>query len=107
MRHWCKDHPNPNRPEEGSVAHAILSKEPKIQAKFSRVFNALSKAKMSKTPRFTPNPESYWGPGTRAGNGGQKRKRFMSAPKDGASKAAKGQGMGTGETASEEPRAAE
>ena len=74
---------------------------------FSRVFNALSKAKMSKTPRFTPNPESYWGPGTRAGNGGQKRKRFMSAPKDGASKAAKGQGMGTGETASEEPRAAE
>ena len=104
MRHWCKDHPNPNRPEEGSVAHAILSKEPKIQAKFSRVFNALSKAKMSKTPRFTPNPESYWGPGTRAGNGGQKRKRFMSAPKDGASKAAKGQ---AGETASEEPRAAE
>ena len=42
---------------------------------------ALSKAKMSKLPRFTPNPEAHWGPGIRAGGKvAAKRKRFLSAP---------------------------
>ena len=67
MRCWVKEHPLTNPPKEDSPAFHILSKPPTVQAKFARVFKALSKAKMNKIARFTPNPESHWGPGTRAG----------------------------------------
>ncbi|QDZ20129.1 N2,N2-dimethylguanosine tRNA methyltransferase [Chloropicon primus] len=84
MRTWVRDHPNPNKLSEGTPGGNILAKPLKVEAKFSRVYSALSKAKMSKTPRFTPNPEAFWGPGTRASAG--KRKRFMSAPTEGLDK---------------------
>lgn len=82
MRCWVQDHPSSSNLEEGSPGANILAKPPKVKAKFARVFSALSKGKMKGTPRFTPNPEAYWGPGTRAGSGGAKRKRFLSAPSE-------------------------
>ncbi len=88
MKGWVKDHPLAHDPQEGSPAQAILSKPPAIQAKFARVFSALSKGKMNKVARFTPNPESHWGPGTRAG----RKKRPAAAQhffKDGSNKAKK------------------
>ncbi|KAG0481349.1 hypothetical protein HPP92_011876 [Vanilla planifolia] len=66
MRCWVKKHPikaqSPDR--SGSV---ILSKEPTIQANFTRAVLALSKAQAKKVARFLPNPERHWGPKVRAG----------------------------------------
>ncbi|KAG0481384.1 hypothetical protein HPP92_012242 [Vanilla planifolia] len=66
MRCWVKIHPikaqSPDR--SGSV---ILSKEPTIQANFTRAVSALSKAQAKKVARFLPNPERHWGPKVRAG----------------------------------------
>ncbi|KAJ0261013.1 hypothetical protein HA466_0042170 [Hirschfeldia incana] len=66
MRCWVKNHPvkaqSPEHP--GSV---ILSKEPSLQADFSRHVGSLSKAQVKKVARFLPNPEKHWGPKIRAG----------------------------------------
>ena len=67
MRCYVRDQPNASNLEEGSAGANIMAKAPSFEAKFARVFNALSKGKMNKIARFTPNPEAYWGPGTRAG----------------------------------------
>ncbi|KAJ4770399.1 tRNA (Guanine(26)-N(2))-dimethyltransferase [Rhynchospora pubera] len=66
MRCWVKNHPIKAQPPDhpGSV---ILSKEPKIQANFSRAVASLSKAQVKKVKRFLPNPEKNWGPKVRAG----------------------------------------
>ncbi|KAL3702102.1 hypothetical protein R1sor_020124 [Riccia sorocarpa] len=66
MRCWVKTHPVKVQAAEtpGSV---ILSKEPEIQANFTKVNSALSKAQAKGVARFLPNPEEYWGPKPRAG----------------------------------------
>ncbi|XP_020597224.1 probable tRNA (guanine(26)-N(2))-dimethyltransferase 2 [Phalaenopsis equestris] len=66
MRCWVKSHPVKAQPRDqpGSV---ILSKEPSLQANFSRAFASLSKAQVKKVARFLPNPERHWGPKVRAG----------------------------------------
>lgn len=66
MRCWVKTHPVKAQPADmaGSI---ILSKEPVLQANFSKVNAALSKARTKGIPRFVPNPEEYWGPKPRAG----------------------------------------
>lgn len=66
MRCWVKTHPVKVQPRDqcGSV---ILSKEPTLQANFSRAFTSLSKAQVKKVARFLPNPERHWGPKVRAG----------------------------------------
>jgi hypothetical protein len=69
MRCYVRDHPQAggSNLDEGSAGANIMATPPSFEAKFARVFNALSKGKMNKIARFTPNPEAYWGPGTRAG----------------------------------------
>lgn len=66
MRCWVKNHPvKAQSPElSGSI---ILSKEPVLQANFSRAIASLSKAQAKKVARFLPNPERHWGPKLRAG----------------------------------------
>ncbi|KAK9683112.1 hypothetical protein RND81_10G117400 [Saponaria officinalis] len=66
MRCWVKDHPiKPQSPDQsGSV---ILSKEPELQANFTRAMASLSKSQLKKVARFLPNPEKHWGPKLRAG----------------------------------------
>eukprot|EP00250_Pteridium_aquilinum_P020998 c25007_g2_i1 orf=528-2297(-) len=65
MRCWVKTHPVKAQPADlpGSI---ILSQEPVLQANFSKVNSALSKARSKGIPRFVPNPE-FWGPKPRAG----------------------------------------
>ncbi|AQK68044.1 putative tRNA (guanine(26)-N(2))-dimethyltransferase 2 [Zea mays] len=63
MRCWVKLHPVKHRPGN-HPGNVILSQEPKFQAKFSRVLGA---SVTRKRARFMPNPEKYWGPGTKAG----------------------------------------
>ncbi|XP_074308351.1 tRNA (guanine(26)-N(2))-dimethyltransferase 2-like [Silene latifolia] len=66
MRCWVKNHPvKPQAPDQsGSV---ILSKEPELQANFTRAVASLSNAQAKKVARFLPNPEKHWGPKLRAG----------------------------------------
>lgn len=66
MRCWVKNHPVKAQPADqpGSI---ILSKEPEIQANFTRKAASLSKAQAKKVARFLPNPEKHWGPKLRAG----------------------------------------
>ena len=66
VRCWVKDHPV--KLPEGSNGHAILSKEPKIDANFSRVSSAMIKNKkgVGKVARFVTNGPN-WGPKTRHG----------------------------------------
>ncbi|KAJ7567567.1 hypothetical protein O6H91_02G153100 [Diphasiastrum complanatum] len=66
MRCWVKQHPVKAQAAEmaGSV---ILSKEPELEANFSRARGAQSHAQSKGVARFLPNPEDYWGPKPRAG----------------------------------------
>ncbi|XP_010694111.2 tRNA (guanine(26)-N(2))-dimethyltransferase 2 isoform X2 [Beta vulgaris subsp. vulgaris] len=66
MRCWVKQHPvkSQSADQPGTV---ILSKEPELQANFTRAVASLSKAQAKKVARFLPNPERYWGPKVRAG----------------------------------------
>ncbi|KAK7266617.1 hypothetical protein RIF29_19266 [Crotalaria pallida] len=66
MRCWVKTHPVKTQPEDqpGTV---ILSKEPVLEANFTRAVASLSKAQAKKVARFLPNPERHWGPKLRAG----------------------------------------
>ncbi|KAI0497661.1 hypothetical protein KFK09_020894 [Dendrobium nobile] len=66
MRCWVKSHPVKVQPRDQSGS-VILSKEPSLQANFSRAFASLSKAQVKKVARFLPNPERHWGPKVRAG----------------------------------------
>lgn len=66
MRCWVKSHPVKVQPQDQSGS-VILSKEPTLQANFSRAFASLSKAQVKKVARFLPNPERHWGPKVRAG----------------------------------------
>eukprot|EP00898_Chlorokybus_atmophyticus_P008128 jgi/Chlat1/8316/Chrsp78S07725 len=66
MRSWVKQHPVKPHPAE-SPGSVILSKEPALQANFSRVVQAMSRAQASGVARFLPNPETHWGPKPRAG----------------------------------------
>ncbi len=66
LRCWVKDHPV--KLPEGSPGQILLSKEPKIQANFSRASGSLipDKKGKNKVTRFVGNPE-HWGPKTRHG----------------------------------------
>ncbi|KAL8171512.1 hypothetical protein V2J09_023316 [Rumex salicifolius] len=66
MRCWVKNHPVKPQPADlpGSI---ILSKEPELEANFTRKAASLSKAQAKKVARFLPNPEKHWGPKLRAG----------------------------------------
>lgn len=66
MRCWVKTHPVKSQAEmtPGTV---ILSREPKLEANFSKVNSALSRAQAEGVARFLPNPEENWGPKPRAG----------------------------------------
>uniref|UniRef100_J3LTI1 tRNA (guanine(26)-N(2))-dimethyltransferase n=2 Tax=Oryza brachyantha TaxID=4533 RepID=J3LTI1_ORYBR len=66
MRCWVKNHPVKEQPHDSQAA-AILSKSPKLEANFSRVASAISRAQAKKIKRFLPNPERHWGPKIRAG----------------------------------------
>ncbi|XP_021739408.1 probable tRNA (guanine(26)-N(2))-dimethyltransferase 1 isoform X1 [Chenopodium quinoa] len=66
MRCWVKNHPVKPQPADQSGT-VILSKEPEIQANFTRAVASLSKAQAKKVARFLPNPERYWGPKVRGG----------------------------------------
>ncbi|KAK3151183.1 hypothetical protein QOZ80_3AG0242770 [Eleusine coracana subsp. coracana] len=66
MRCWVKNHPIKEQPRD-SPGTMILSKEPTLEANFSRAVAALSKAQVKKVKRFLPNPERHWGPKVRAG----------------------------------------
>ncbi|GAB2232812.1 hypothetical protein Droror1_Dr00011871 [Drosera rotundifolia] len=66
MRCWVKNHPVKAQPAD-HAGSAILSKEPELQANFTRAFASLSKAQAKKVARFLPNPEKHWGPKLRAG----------------------------------------
>lgn len=61
LRGWNKLHPV-RPPPPGSVAAAILEKEPSFEADFTEREDA--KPEKSKKPRFVHNPPN-WGPGTR------------------------------------------
>ncbi|GJN08310.1 hypothetical protein PR202_ga26216 [Eleusine coracana subsp. coracana] len=63
-----KNHPIKEQPRD-SPGTMILSKEPTLEANFSRAVAvaALSKAQVKKVKRFLPNPERHWGPKVRAG----------------------------------------
>lgn len=62
MRCWIQDHPV--KPNPGSYAEKILSKEPELKANFSRAVQAMRRDKKgkNKVARFPPNPEANWGP---------------------------------------------
>ncbi|CAO2817305.1 unnamed protein product [Amaranthus hypochondriacus] len=66
MRCWVKNHPVKPQPADQSGT-VILSKEPELQANFTRAVASLSKAQAKKIARFLPNPERHWGPKVRAG----------------------------------------
>ena len=53
--------------KEKTPATAILAKEPKLKANFSRVAGAMIKSQQAGIVRFPLNPEENWGPKARAG----------------------------------------
>lgn len=64
VRCWVKDHPvSIKDKDKDSYAAKLLSKEPAIQANFSRAPGA---QKRDDTPRFVQNP-AFWGPKSRHG----------------------------------------
>jgi len=66
LRCWIKKHPiNKKRLKPDSFAQIILSKEPEHQADFA-LPKQLRPRSIKKAKRFLPNPESYWGPKSRA-----------------------------------------
>jgi tRNA (guanine26-N2/guanine27-N2)-dimethyltransferase len=62
LRCWVRDHPV--KPNPGSNAEKILSKEPEFKPDFSRAPQAMRRDKKgrNKVARFPPNPEAHWGP---------------------------------------------
>ena len=66
LRCWVKDHPAKAQPQP-TPGEAILAKEPKLIANWTRVPSAQSKSQREGTPRFPQNPEENWGPKRRAG----------------------------------------
>lgn len=61
MRCWVKLHPIKAQPDE-TIGSIILSKEPVLQANFTRAAK-----RKERTKRFPLNPEDNWGPKSRAG----------------------------------------
>jgi len=66
LRCWVKEHPVKSVSDE-TPGKAILSKEPKTIANFTRVPGAVSKAQKEGVARFPQNPTENWGPKRRAG----------------------------------------
>ena len=69
MRCWVKEHPIKNSEKYANTpGAAILAKEPKVKANWSRVAGSVSSAKERNIPRFVPNPTDNWGPMAKAGS---------------------------------------
>ncbi|XP_076443718.1 tRNA (guanine(26)-N(2))-dimethyltransferase-like isoform X2 [Babylonia areolata] len=67
MRWWVKDHPvSAKRLTEGSVAQAILSKEPGQEISFAPHSDANPVSRQKGLVRWQQNPERDWGPKPRA-----------------------------------------
>ena len=81
LRCWAKDHPPKAQPQP-TPGEAILAKEPKIIANWTRVPNAQSKSQREGTPRFPVNPEENWGPKRRAGTAKGKNERVSKKARD-------------------------
>ena len=67
MRWWVKDHPvSAKRLTDGSVAQAILKKEPRLQVSFAAHPGANPASRQKGLVRWQQNPEPEWGPKPRA-----------------------------------------
>ncbi len=79
MKCWEKEHPTQEDFKNSkSPGASILKKEPIVQAKWTRVHGAFSKAQMAGETRFPTNPEENWGPKNRA-TGGRSNKREIAS----------------------------
>ena len=79
MKCWEKEHPaQEDFKNSKSPGASILKKEPIVQAKWTRVHGAFSKAQMAGETRFPTNPEENWGPKNRA-TGGRSNKREIAS----------------------------
>ena len=79
LKCWEKEHnASDDFKNTKSPGAAILAKEPIVQAKWTRVTGAFSKAQMAGESRFPTNPEENWGPKNRA-TGGRSTKREIAS----------------------------
>lgn len=75
LRCWNKKAPrNLDKVPKDSASYKILSVEPKIEANFELIEEVCIQKRVNgkKIKRYMPNPEKYWGPGTKAG-----KKRYV------------------------------
>ncbi|KAF8610125.1 TRM-domain-containing protein [Ceratobasidium sp. AG-I] len=80
VRSWIKLNPvKMDNIKDGSPAKKLLEKEPIEEADFSTHPKAISRASQVKLVRYQQNPTANWGPGSRPGAGGSKRKREETA----------------------------
>merc|ERR1712013_318456 len=96
LRCWVKKNPVKQRANsEHTAAHAILKREPKLEANFEEVPEATPQSKILKLSRFPVNPEADWGPKSKANQGGrfvdqaEKRRELQGKRKKGLLKAQK------------------
>jgi len=64
MRCWCKLHPSKHR-SPNSPGFSIVSKDSSFEADFSTHKDAV----LERIPKFHPNPQPNWGPGSKASGG--------------------------------------
>ncbi|CCM02381.1 uncharacterized protein FIBRA_04476 [Fibroporia radiculosa] len=74
FRSWVKTHPvKMDKVSETSPTHCLLSKEPKVEADFTRHPKSVTPSSKVKLVRYQTNPTPHWGPGKKAGSGKRKR----------------------------------
>ena len=66
LRCWVKEHPVKGQAHK-TPGEAILAKEPKVIANWTRVNGAFTKAQRDGVTRYPNNPSENWGPKARAG----------------------------------------
>ena len=62
----CYTKLNPTKVKQDTPGGKILAVEPELQANFSFNKSILSESMEQGVPKFLPNPEANWGPGSRA-----------------------------------------
>merc|ERR1712168_127570 len=84
LRCWVKTNPVKTRVNsEHTPMHALLKREPKLEANFELLPEATPQSKLLKLSRFPVNPEVDWGPKSKASQGNrfsdlaQKRKELQ------------------------------
>ena len=65
LRCWVKEHPVKGQAHK-TPGEAILAKEPKVIANWTRVNGAFTKAQRDGVTRYPNNPSENWGPNARA-----------------------------------------